>query len=136
MTDRFTNDGELPSLVVERAPGEVVVETFPPPATESALITDLPGAEIISDVGEAFTESRRGRSPSAILWMKLRRNRTAMFGLYTLLALYAAAILAGFISPYRYDNSVTGLSFASPMLTRIHLFDEEGHFHRPFVYGI
>jgi peptide/nickel transport system permease protein len=78
----------------------------------------------------------RGRSPSQILWLKLRRNGTAMFGLYTLVLLYAAAILAGFVAPYRYDNSVTDFSFAPPMLTRIHFFDQQGRLSRPFVYGI
>lgn len=78
----------------------------------------------------------RGRSPSQILWLKLRRNRTAMVGLYTLAAMYAAAIFAGFIAPYTYDNARHDLPFYPPMITRIHIFDEEGHLSRPFVYGI
>jgi peptide/nickel transport system permease protein len=78
----------------------------------------------------------RGRSPSQILWLKLRRNRTAMIGLYTLAALYAAAILAGFIAPYRYDNARHDLPFYPPMLMRIHIFDEEGRLGRPFVYHL
>ena len=78
----------------------------------------------------------RGRSPSEILWLKLRRNRTAMVGLYTLAAMYAAAILAGFIAPYKYDDARHDLPFYPPMLTRIHIFDEQGRMSRPFVYGI
>ena len=80
--------------------------------------------------------SVRGRSPSQILWLKLRRNRTAMAGLYTLAAMYAAAILAGFIAPYKYDNARHDLPFYPPMLTRLHIFDEEGHLSRPFVYHL
>src|SRR5882762_5206219 len=82
------------------------------------------------------TSPVRGRSPSQILWLKLRRNRTAMAGLYTLAAMYAGAILAGFIAPYRYDNVRHDLPFYPPMLTRIHIFDQQGQLSRPFVYGI
>ena len=78
----------------------------------------------------------RGRTPSQILWLKLRRNRTAMLGLYTLAVMYAAAILAGFIAPYRFDNVRHDLPFHAPMLTRIRLFDDQGRLRKPFVYGI
>jgi peptide/nickel transport system permease protein len=78
----------------------------------------------------------RGRSPSQILRLKLRRNRTAMAGLYTLAAMYAAAILAGFIAPYKYDNARDDLPFYPPMLTRVHIFDEAGNLSRPFVYHL
>jgi peptide/nickel transport system permease protein len=78
----------------------------------------------------------RGRSPSRILWLKLRRNRTAMIGLYILAVMYAAAILAGFLAPYRYDNSRHDLPFHPPMIGRIHMFDEQGSFRRPFVYHL
>ena len=78
----------------------------------------------------------RSRSPSRILWLKLRRNRTAMIGLYILAVMYAAAILAGFLAPYRYDNSRHDLPFHPPMIGRIHMFDEQGSFSRPFVYHL
>jgi peptide/nickel transport system permease protein len=78
----------------------------------------------------------QSRSPSQIIWMKLRRNRTAMFGLYLLVILYTAAIFAGFLAPYKYDNADHNAPFHPPMLLHIHLFDEQGNFHRPFVYGI
>jgi peptide/nickel transport system permease protein len=78
----------------------------------------------------------RGRSPSQILWLKLRRNRTAMIGLYVLALMYAAAILAGFLAPYRYDNSRHDLPFHPPMIGRIHMFDEQGRLSTPFVYHL
>jgi peptide/nickel transport system permease protein len=59
-----------------------------------------------------------------------------MLGLYILAVMYAAAILAGFIAPYKYDNARHDLPFYPPMLTRVHLFDEQGHLTRPFVYRI
>jgi peptide/nickel transport system permease protein len=78
----------------------------------------------------------RGRSPSRILWLKLRRNRTAMVGLYILVVMYAAAILAGFLAPYSYDTSRHDLPFYPPMIGRIHIFDEQGQLSRPFVYHL
>ena len=91
--------------------------------------------EIVVGVPER-ARSISGRSPSEILWLKLRRNRTAMIGLYTLAVMYAAAILAGFIAPYSYDNARHDLPFYPPMIARIHIFDEEGHLSRPFVYHL
>jgi peptide/nickel transport system permease protein len=84
---------------------------------------------------EPHVAIRRGRSPSQIIWLKLRRNRTAMIGLYTLAVMYGAAIVAGFIAPYSYDTARHDLSFHPPMLTRIHLRDEQGRVTWPFVYG-
>ena len=78
----------------------------------------------------------RGRSPSRILLLKLRRNRTAMIGLYILVAMYAAAIVAGFLAPYGYDNSRHDLPFYPPMIGRIHIFDDQGNLSRPFVYHL
>jgi len=59
-----------------------------------------------------------------------------MIGLWILAAMYASAILAGFIAPYRYDNARHDLPFYPPMLTRVHVFDERGRLSWPVVYGI
>jgi peptide/nickel transport system permease protein len=113
-------------VVMERGPGEAIVEPV------------LPAAHGLSDAFNEplITQTRRGRSPSEIIWSKLKRNRTAMFGLYVLAALYLAAVLAGFIAPYKYDTADHDMPFHPPMLTRIHFFDEQGKLSRPFVYGI
>lgn len=105
------------------------------PAAEHAVEGGAGASSELED-GTGGRPSTRRRSPSQILWLKLRRNRTAMFGIYTLALLYGSAVVAGFISPYKYDNGVTDFSFAPPMLTRVHIFDEEGRFSRPFVYGL
>ncbi|HKP11655.1 MAG TPA: ABC transporter permease [Blastocatellia bacterium] len=111
-------------IVTERGPGEAIVHTLPPPALSDALDEER---------GEG---PARGRSPSEIIWAKLRRNRTAMLGLYILAALYLCAVLAGFIAPYNYDDADHDLPFHPPMLTRVHWSDEQGRLSRPFVYGI
>jgi len=77
-----------------------------------------------------------GLSPWRILWLKLRRNRTAMAALYILAALYLGAVFAGFIAPYSYGTQNDIYGFHPPMLTRVHIFDQQGRLSRPFVYGI
>src|SRR5436853_1369973 len=124
--EEISREEATASIVVERAPSEAVVETLLPVAPDMVAAVDE----------TALTPAARGRSPSEIIWMKLRRNRTAMLGLYILIALYLAAVLAGFIAPYKYDDADHDLPFHAPMLARIHFFDEQGKFSRPFVYGI
>ncbi len=113
--------------VIEKGGGEPVVEMLP--AREQIITGEEAPAPEIALAG-------RNRSPWQILWLKLRRNPTAMAGLYTLAALYAGAIFAGFIAPYSYERQNTESGFHPPMLTRIHIFDEAGTLSRPFVYGI
>jgi peptide/nickel transport system permease protein len=67
---------------------------------------------------------------------RLRRSPGAMAGLLILCALHAGAILAGFLAPYPYDEIHEHHGFHPPMIARIHLFDDEGRWSRPFIYGI
>jgi peptide/nickel transport system permease protein len=76
------------------------------------------------------------RTPWQILWLKLRKNRTAMLALWLLGVLYGVALFAGFFAPYSYDSKNQDYAFAPPMLTRIHVVDADGNWRRPFVYGI
>lgn len=57
-----------------------------------------------------------------------------MVGVCILAVMYAAALFAGFLAPYGYDNSRHDLPFYPPMIGRIHIFDEQGRLSRPFVY--
>ncbi len=89
----------------------------------------------LTDVTEPVSRVK-SRSPAQIIWMKLKRNRLAMVGLYILAVFYLAAIFAGFLAPYKYDNAVHDFPFHPPMLARIYFRDPQGAFQRPFVYGI
>jgi peptide/nickel transport system permease protein len=102
--------------------------------TDKRLKTEEPEAQT-TGAGDDLSRFE-SRSPSQIILRKLRRNRAAMFGLYVLGGLYLAAIFAGFLAPYKYDNADHQAPFHPPMLARLHWFDEQGKLSRPFVYGI
>ena len=118
------------------SPGEQVSNITNRSTTEAAVISPPGPADIQEAEVNDGKSAARGLSPSQMVWKKLRRNRTAMFGLWMLVALYASAIFAGFLAPYKYDDAAHDYPFYPPMLTRIHIFDEQGNLTRPFVYGI
>jgi peptide/nickel transport system permease protein len=105
---------------LETGPSEDVVEPAIPPLSHTPV----------------HAPSRvTSRSPWQILWIKLRKNRTAMTALVALIVMYVLAIFAGFVAPYSYEVQNRDLSFHPPMLGRVHLRDAEGTWHRPFVYA-
>ncbi len=76
------------------------------------------------------------RTPWEIMVIKLKKNKAAMASLYLLSIMYFMAIFAGFFAPYGEDHQNRDISFHSPNFSNIHLFDEQGNIHRPFVYGV
>lgn len=77
----------------------------------------------------------QGRGPWKLMWAKLRRNKTAMFGLYVLAVLYFSAIFAGFLSPNHYATQHRTRNWHPPQIGKLHLWDDEGQFHGLFFYG-
>lgn len=75
-------------------------------------------------------------SPGQIVWFKLKRNRTAMFGLLTLVVLYVGALFAGFLAPEHYATQHRERSWHPPQITQLHLWDDAGTFQGPFAYGL
>lgn len=68
-----------------------------------------------------------------LMWQKFRRHKLAIIGGSVLVVLYLAAILADFLAPYPKDIRFQKFSYRPP--TPVHLFDVEGKFRGPFVYG-
>ena len=66
--------------------------------------------------------------------MKFRQNRLAHISVWILGLLAGVAIFADFLTPYSYDNEERYFSYCQP--TPIRLKDEQGKWHRPFVYGL
>jgi peptide/nickel transport system permease protein len=65
-------------------------------------------------------------------WWQYRKNRMAFFGMFVLGILYFVALSAGVLAPYESTERFGGLEMAPP--TKIHIRDEEGNLHRPFIY--
>lgn len=61
-------------------------------------------------------------SPWLLFWRRLKRRRIAMAGGVILIVLYAIAILAGFIAPYRYDTIHENSFFHQPVWPRFRGF--------------
>lgn len=64
----------------------------------------------------------------------LRGNAPARWALVVLVVLYAAALFAPWIAPYRYDDESRECSWAPP--SAVHLRELDGSWHRPFVRGV
>lgn len=73
--------------------------------------------------------------PWKSMWRRLKKNRTAMVGLWVLVILYLGALFAPFISPYSYTTQFREQNWHAPHATRMHLWDDDGNWHGPFVYG-
>jgi peptide/nickel transport system permease protein len=68
-----------------------------------------------------------------LAWQKFCANRLAVFCLIVLGLIHGAAIFADFLAPYSFGNEDRMFSYASP--SKIHLRDENGTWHWPFIYG-
>lgn len=69
-----------------------------------------------------------------LMWSKFKRHRVAIAGGVVVLFFYLVATFAEFLAPYSpYFRSMTS-ALAPPMV--VHLYDQEGKFHPPFVYGV
>ena len=69
-----------------------------------------------------------------LMWHKFRRHKLAIVGGAVLAVLYLMAIFADFVAPYPKEFRFSAFPYRPP--TPIHLFDEEGNFRGPFVYGV
>lgn len=68
-----------------------------------------------------------------IRW-RFRKHGLAMVSFILLIILYLAAMFAGFVSPYTATTRFERYQKAPPV--SIHIFDEEGGLHSPFVYAL
>lgn len=69
-----------------------------------------------------------------LMWYGFKRHRAALVGGIVVLLFYLVALLAEFIAPHDPFIREIHSPLVPPM--SIHIRDEEGRFHRPFVYGI
>jgi peptide/nickel transport system permease protein len=70
-------------------------------------------------------------STRQLVWWRFQKHRLAMIGLCFIGALYLAAMFCEFWAPYDKDTRHYESIYAPP--SKIRIFDEQGHIHRPFV---
>jgi peptide/nickel transport system permease protein len=68
-----------------------------------------------------------------LMYWKFRRHRMAVVSVFVLAAFYLVATFCEFVAPYNPETFSTRYTLAPP--TRVHLFDTNGTFRGPFVYG-
>ena len=125
-----TGMGHVDDRPIETGPGEVVVEPAVP------ALSEKPSAAPVYEPPEPGSTRVTNRSPWQIVWLKLRKNRTAMTAMFVLVMMYVLSLLAGFVAPYDYGTQNPDLSFSPPMATWIRVRDAEGTWRQPFVYGV
>lgn len=69
-----------------------------------------------------------------LVWWKFRRHRLAQLAMVILGLFYLIALFAEVVSPF--DPIHRMKEFLSMKPTGVYLFDWEGNFHGPFVYGV
>lgn len=69
-----------------------------------------------------------------LMWLKFRRHRLAIIGIIVLGFFFIAMLFAEFLAPYGSQSRDADYLFGKPQ--KIHLFDDEGKFHGPFVYSV
>lgn len=86
------------------------------------------------EVAKTMNKSR-SLSQSQLMWIRFRKHRLAMVGLWIMAALYILAIFAEFWAPYSPLQRFSEYVYCPPQ--RFHFIDEKGRFHlRPFIYGL
>lgn len=68
-----------------------------------------------------------------LMLVKFKKHRLALVSFWLLLVMYLVAIFADFVAPYNVQTRFADLAFATPV--GIHIRDEQGNFHWPFVYN-
>jgi peptide/nickel transport system permease protein len=68
-----------------------------------------------------------------LMLVKFRKHKLANLSFWVLLVMYIMAIFADFFAPYSTVTRFQDLIYAPP--TKIHLQDEQGNFHLPFMYA-
>jgi peptide/nickel transport system permease protein len=98
-------------------------------ATENATDISIPaGIETPSSAEKVYVAPQW-----KLMWWKFRKHKMALISVVVLAAFYFAAAFCEFVAPYGPEAFSTKYTLAPPM--RVHLFDSNGTFRGPFVYG-
>jgi len=82
----------------------------------------------------SYEESFYVASQWQLMWRKFRKHKLAVVGGGILTIFYILAIFCEFFSPYYVNNIDIKYAYCPPQ--KVHFFDEQGDFSRPFVYRL
>jgi peptide/nickel transport system permease protein len=105
----------------------------------SRLLSSIKGKRSVWKRGQRKTEElKKGEefyraSQWQLVWWKFRRHRLAQLAMVILGLFYFIALFAEFLSPYAPLHRYQDFSAMPP--SRIHIRDQQGQFHWPFVYA-
>ena len=97
-------------------------------------MTDPIEIPILDDEGVKIEERIAVATPGQMMWWKFRKHKMAVGSGVFLILIYLVAILCEFVAPYLPEDTFIRYKLAPP--TKIHLIDEQGNWHMPFVYQI
>jgi peptide/nickel transport system permease protein len=93
-----------------------------------------------SDIGIVADLARTGSAEKVyvapqwkLMWWKFRRHKMALVSVFVLAIFYFTVAFCEFVAPYNPEAFFTRYTLAPP--THVHLFDANGAFRGPFVYG-
>jgi peptide/nickel transport system permease protein len=89
--------------------------------------------EIGADLEGQVASSVTLLSHRQLVLLRFRKNRLAVAGLVVLVILYLMAAFCEFVAPYEPHHRFRGGAYLPP--GRVHLRDEQGRWHRPFIYA-
>ncbi|MCB0124177.1 MAG: ABC transporter permease, partial [Caldilineaceae bacterium] len=94
----------------------------------------LAGGPVVEEVLDVKAERYYYATQRQLIWWRFRRHRLAMVSLILLIILYLIAIMPGFTAPYLPVTRFEDRQQSPP--TKVHLFDENGSLHWPFIYAL
>jgi len=98
-------------------------------ATENITDVSIPaGLEHVASAEQIYVAPQW-----KLMYWKFRKHRMAVGSVFVLAIFYLMAIFCEFFAPY--DPEVVATRFTSAPPTRVHLFDSDGTFRGPFIYG-
>jgi len=93
------------------------------------------GRQAAADLGVGLDQEERiyVASNAQLMWWKFRKHKLALVCTVIVIIAYLVAVFVEFVAPYDPQQKFVKYKLAPP--SSIHIFDEEGNLHRPFVYG-
>jgi peptide/nickel transport system permease protein len=121
-----------------KAMSEATAHDRQPKSTERHYVNRR-GAELLKEHRSArgrrqrrIEERLRDASQARLVLARFTKHRLATVSLILLAALYGIALFADFVAPYDKLQRFDDAQYTAP--TRVHLMDQQGNWHLPFIY--